>query len=207
MPLVTKIVAGLLLVCAFCLTGRSQSAPSSSPQSQQGSASQSAPAATPQSPAQSMPGAAPQPVPGVTPGANPLVPGAQTQPAAPVDLCAPLAGQPGFDECYYEEFKTLDQDVNHMYRAALLFFEKEIDDAHKRSDNDQLSYDATAIGDLKAAQTAWTKYRDLHCSAAGQQLQGGLLEPSAVTRCMIQLTQHRIEEMQQAYEIGGRKLE
>ncbi len=77
----------------------------------------------------------------------------------------------------------------------------------KRSDQGQLQYDATAIGDLKAAQTAWTKYRDLQCLAAGQQLQGGSIQPIVVNKCMILVTRHRIDEMRAAYEIGGRNLE
>jgi uncharacterized protein YecT (DUF1311 family) len=144
--------------------------------------------------------AAPQPAPAQT--APPQLPGSE-----PVDPCAALAAQPGFDTCYADEFKSSDQDMNHMYRAALVVLGKDLDEAHTRSDNDQVTFDTKAIAGLKDAQAAWVKYRDLHCSAAGQQYQGGSIEPTVITRCMILTTRHRTEEIEEAYEIGGRKLE
>ncbi len=112
-----------------------------------------------------------------------------------------------FDTCYADQFKLTDQDLNHIYRNALLAFEADIADANKRGDQGQLKYDETAIADLKAAQTAWTKYRDLQCTAAGQQLQGGSIQPIVVHKCMILVTRHRIDDIRAAYEIGGRNLE
>lgn len=131
------------------------------------------------------------------------------QPPAPeyTDPCAANAMTVDFDTCYADQFKLTDQDLNRLYRNALLAFEADIADANKRSDQGQLQYDATAIADLKAAQTAWTKYRDLQCLAAGQQLQGGSIQPIVVNKCMILVTRHRIDEMRAAYEIGGRNLE
>ncbi len=131
------------------------------------------------------------------------------QPAAPeyTDPCAAHATTVDFDTCYADQFKLTDQDLNHLYRNALLAFEADIADAHQRNDQSQLDYDAAAIGDLKASQAAWVRYRDLHCLAAGQQLQGGSIQPIVVNKCMILVTRHRIDEMRAAYEIGGRNLE
>jgi uncharacterized protein YecT (DUF1311 family) len=123
------------------------------------------------------------------------------------DPCAAHATTVDFDTCYADQVKLTDQDLNHIYRSALLAFEADIADANERGDQSQLSYDATAIADLKAAQTAWTQYRDLQCRAAGQQLQGGSIAPIVVNKCMILVTRHRIDDIRAAYEIGGRTLE
>jgi uncharacterized protein YecT (DUF1311 family) len=123
------------------------------------------------------------------------------------DPCAAHAMTVDFDTCYADQFKLTDQDLNRLYRNTLLAFEADIADANKRGDQGQLSYDATAIAGLKAAQTAWSKYRDLHCTAAGQQLQGGSIQPIVVNKCMILVTRHRIDDIRAAYEIGGRNLE
>jgi uncharacterized protein YecT (DUF1311 family) len=139
--------------------------------------------------------------------AAPPGPSAQVPPTQTIDPCLATLGQPDSDACYAAEFKLADQDLNHIYRAALVALEKDLDDAHTKSDNDHAAFDTTAIADLKGAQAAWVKYRDLHCEAAGQQFQGGTIEPTIVSRCMMITTRHRIEDIEEAYEIGGRKLE
>jgi uncharacterized protein YecT (DUF1311 family) len=139
--------------------------------------------------------------------ATPQNPVMQAPPAEPIDPCLATLDQPNSDACYATEFKSADQDLNHIYRAALLALEKDLDDAHAKADNDHVAFDTTAIADLKDAQAAWVKYRDLHCSAAGQQFQGGTIEPAIIARCMTVTTRHRIDDIEEAYEIGGRKLE
>ncbi|HEX4311769.1 MAG TPA: lysozyme inhibitor LprI family protein [Acidobacteriaceae bacterium] len=123
------------------------------------------------------------------------------------DPCEANAMKVDFDTCYAEQFMQVDQDLNRLYRGAILAFEADIADAHKRSDAGQLTYDSTAIGSLKATQAEWAKYRDLECRAAGQQLQGGSIQPIVINRCMILVTRHRIDEIRAAYEIGGRSIE
>lgn len=123
------------------------------------------------------------------------------------DPCATAITQLDIDTCYAQQWKMTDLSLNHTYRATVLALEHELDDARKHSDNDQLSLDSAAIADLKAAQDAWIKYRDLHCKAAGQQVQGGSIQPFVISQCMTLVTQHRIEEIRAAYAIGGRKLE
>lgn len=151
----------------------------------------------------------------IAPAQNPSTqkpPASGPRPAQPpaseyTDPCEAHATTVDFDTCYANQFKLTDQDLNHIYRNALLAFQTDIADANKRGDQGQLKYDATAIADLKAAQTAWTQYRDLQCTAAGQQLQGGSIQPIVVHKCMILVTRHRIDDIRAAYEIGGRNLE
>jgi uncharacterized protein YecT (DUF1311 family) len=123
------------------------------------------------------------------------------------DPCAAITTMADFNICYAEEFKKEDMNLNHLYRAALVVLEHELDDALKRSAKDEAGYANNAIDDLKSAQAAWVKYRDLQCRAAGQQYQGGSIQPLVVNQCLTLVTEHRIEEIKEAYEIGGRKLE
>lgn len=123
------------------------------------------------------------------------------------DPCEAKAATVNFDTCYADQFRSADQDMNHLYRNTILAFEQDIADAHKRSDSGQLSFDSAALFDLKATQAEWTKYRDLQCHAAGQQFQGGSIQPIVVNRCLILVTRHRIDEIRAAYEIGGRQLD
>jgi len=137
-----------------------------------------------------------------------LIPSPAETLASPyADPCLANAAKVDFDTCYGDQFKLSDQDLNRIYRNALLAFEVDIADAQKRSDLGQLGYDSTAVADLKAAQAAWVKYRDTQCEAAGQQFQGGSIQPIVVNKCMILVTLHRIDEIRAAYQIGGRKLD
>ena len=124
-----------------------------------------------------------------------------------IDPCESQAATVSFDTCYADQLKQVDQDLNHLYRAALLAFEQDIAASHRRSDSSQLGYDSTALFDLKATQTEWTKYRDLQCRAAGQQFEGGSIQPIVVDRCLILVTRERIDDIRTTYEIGGRKLD
>jgi uncharacterized protein YecT (DUF1311 family) len=139
-----------------------------------------------------------------TPAQNPVT---QTTPGEPVDPCLATLDQPDSGACYLGAYKVADQDMNHIYRAALVVLEKDLDEAHAKSDSGHAAFDTTAIVNLKDAQAAWVKYRDLQCSAAGQQFEGGTVEPVIIARCMATTTRHRIEEIEDTYEIGGRKLE
>lgn len=144
---------------------------------------------------------------------HPLPPREAVSSPAPIpagqatDPCKVTAAEVPLDTCYADQFRLTDQHLNHVYRNAILAFEKDLADAQKQANDSQMSYDTTALSDLKAAQAQWMKYRDLHCNAAGQQAQGGSMQPVIVVQCMILVTNHRIEEIRAAYEIGNRNLE
>jgi uncharacterized protein YecT (DUF1311 family) len=149
----------------------------------------------PGAPAHPLP--SPEPVPGPAP-----VPAGQV-----VDPCAIIAEEDPLNTCYADQFRLIDQQLNRIYRNTILAFERDMVDAQKHADDSQMSYDATALSDLKAAQAQWMKYRDLQCNAAGQQAQGGYMQPVIVVKCMALVTSHRIDEIRAAYEIGNRNLE
>src|ERR1700733_1142161 len=84
-----------------------------------------------------------------------LIPNPVQNLASPyADPCEANAAKVDFDTCYNDQFKVADQDLNRLYRNAMLAFQADVADAHKRKDESQLSYDAVALFDLKAAQDA-----------------------------------------------------
>ena len=48
---------------------------------------------------------------------------------------------------------------------------------------------------LDSAQTAWLKYRDVACRAAGSQHEGGSMGPLTVRRCQLRLMQLRTHDL------------
>jgi len=179
MNVVNRIAPALLLGCS--LLAAAQTAPK------------------PASPVSPLPSQTEKPIPQSSP--------AQAAEPEFTDPCLAHASDLNLDTCYADLAKIESDELNHIYRAALLVFEHDIDNAHKRGDNNAMVYDSTAIFDLKAAQAAWTKYRDLQCQAAGQQLEGGSIEPIVINKCLVSVTRHRIDEIHAAYEIGGRILQ
>jgi uncharacterized protein YecT (DUF1311 family) len=122
----------------------------------------------------------------------PLLPAtAHAQNTSSADPCAKAVSQVDMNACYNGEYKKADARLNSIYRKALA----------------SLQSSKTALVDLKAAEFAWIKYRDAHCQAAGKQYEGGSIRPMIESQCMQLVTQHRIEEIKQAYENGDIKLE
>ncbi len=109
--------------------------------------------------------------------------------------------------CSGEQYRRADARLNAVYSKALELMQHNLSDAKAHNDVQQETYERTAIDKLKAAERAWIQYRNLHCDAAGQQYEGGSVRPMVFSDCMKQTTDHRIEEMKQAYEDGDRKLE
>jgi uncharacterized protein YecT (DUF1311 family) len=123
------------------------------------------------------------------------------------DPCAQAMSQMELDQCSGEQYRKADARLNAVYAKALDLMQNDLSDARARGDKSQETYERTAIDKLKAAERAWIQYRDLHCDAAGQQYEGGSMRAMVVSDCLKQTTDHRIEEIKQAYEDGDRKLE
>ena len=83
------------------------------------------------------------------------------------------------------------------------------DHATAVSSNDAASnsYGEQQIQKLKAAEASWLTYRDLHCSAAEYEYDGGSIRPMIQAICLTTVTNNRIEEMKDAYEVRDKKLE
>jgi uncharacterized protein YecT (DUF1311 family) len=104
--------------------------------------------------------------------------------------CEAAKTQLELNECYGEQFRKADAHLNKIYASLLK----------------QLG-SGTATQKLKAAEKAWIQYRDLHCEAARSEFEGGSISPMVWAQCMAGVTDHRIEELKNAYETGERKLE
>ncbi len=104
--------------------------------------------------------------------------------------CDAAATQLELNQCFGEQFRKADAHLNKIYASLLK----------------QLG-SGTAVQKLKMAEKAWIQYRDLHCEAARSEFEGGSISPMVWAQCMAATTDHRIEELKDAYETGERKLE
>ena len=104
--------------------------------------------------------------------------------------CDAAMTQLDLNQCYGEQFQKADARLNKLYASLLKQLRGE-----------------TAVQKVRAAEKAWIRYRDLHCEAAKSEFEGGSISPMVWAQCMTMTTEHRIEELKAAYEIGERKLE
>jgi uncharacterized protein YecT (DUF1311 family) len=135
------------------------------------------------------------------------------QPAKPKDapseerVCDQAQSQMELNQCSGEQYRKTDDRLNAVYRKALDFMQKNLSDARAHGDADEEKYNQAAIEKLKGAEKAWIQYRDLHCDAARHQVGAGSMAPMVWAFCMAGVTEHRIEELKDAYENPDRKLE
>jgi len=92
--------------------------------------------------------------------------------------------------CYGKQYSKADTHLNTVYRD-------QIKRLSAGSPQDQKQNES--IQRLKSAQRAWITYRDLHCSIARDQYEGGSMAPMVWSMCMETVTEHRIEELSAAY--------
>jgi uncharacterized protein YecT (DUF1311 family) len=52
---------------------------------------------------------------------------------------------------------------------------------------------------LDSAQTAWERYREITCRAAGREYEGGTMKPVVVLNCLLDLTRRRLHELYDNY--------
>jgi uncharacterized protein YecT (DUF1311 family) len=124
---------------------------------------------------------------------------------AKADPCEKLNSQAELNDCYGKAYQKDDARLNRIYHKAMESLQHDL--AQAGSDQAQKQSAQAAIDDLKAAELAWIKYRDLQCEAASQQYQGGTMASMIHSICMSMATEHRIDEIKQAYENDNRKLE
>jgi uncharacterized protein YecT (DUF1311 family) len=73
--------------------------------------------------------------------------------------CSNAQSQVEMNQCAGETYKTADTELNQVYRKLVAML------------------DAEEKAQLKAAQTAWLKYRDANCEFVGDQFKGGSIRP------------------------------
>jgi uncharacterized protein YecT (DUF1311 family) len=114
--------------------------------------------------------------------------------------CADPPSQLQMNRCAAAEYRKVDAELNALYDRLIKNFEKDVNDAHRENDANQIKYSETGLNELKEAERAWILYRDLHCKAAEQRFEGGTIRPLIWSGCMRQVTEHRIDELKGAYE-------
>lgn len=97
----------------------------------------------------------------------------QTQP------CAAAQSQAEMNICWGKEYKKADVELNAVYQKLVAM----LDEEQKTQ--------------LKEAQLAWLKYRDLHCEFAADQYKGGSLRPTIMATCLLDVTTTRTTELQE----------
>jgi len=130
-------------------------------------------------------------------------------PARPVqeDPCAKAMSQFDLDECWGQQYGRADAHLNALYRKLLGLMEKDLINDKQQNDVDMVKFDETALLDLKKTERLWIRYRDSQCDAAAQQIDGGSMAPMTRSICLMDATNHRIDELKDAYETPDRKLE
>ncbi len=91
--------------------------------------------------------------------------------------CANAQTQAEMNICAGKEYKTADANLNRVYQqlVAMLGADEKVQ--------------------LKDAQTAWIKFRDLHCEFVGDQYKGGSIRPMIYGLCLADVTRNRTTEL------------
>ena len=85
-------------------------------------------------------------------------------------------------ECAHREFKAADAELNAAYKQLAA----KLDEADKER--------------LKAAETAWLKYRDANCEYENSFYAGGSMRPMIHSFCLARMTRARTAELLQQAE-------
>ena len=93
------------------------------------------------------------------------------------DPCANAQSQAEMNDCAGREYKAADAVLNQVYRQLVAM----LDDEEKSQ--------------LKEAQTAWLKYRDLNCDFVADQYKGGTIRPTIHGLCLTDVTKNRTTEL------------
>ena len=100
--------------------------------------------------------------------------------------CANAMTQLEMNQCASDEYKKADAELNKVYQQAMLKLEPE----HKEK--------------LKAAQTAWIKFRDTHCECETFFVKNGSIEPMYRLECLKQITKNRTIQLRKLMEETSR---
>ena len=99
--------------------------------------------------------------------------------------CLDIAGttNASIQECNEKEMKHQDKLLNKYYKQAM----KHLSDEKKEKKN------------LKLAQRAWIKFRDLDCKSRSYPMRDGTGEYTMYQNCMIEVTDERIRVLKNEY--------
>lgn len=114
----------------------------------------------------------------------------------PPDPCAAAESQMEITQCWSNLARKAEADLTTLYQQIQKAIQARISqDAQLRG------YEERALIKLRAAQLAWTHYRDAQCDAAEQQFEGGTIAPSVAAGCHKSLADQRVKELNDTYAI------
>ena len=126
-------------------------------------------------------------------------------PSSQEPICDRAETQMEINQCSAEKYQKADALLNELYSKLVRQFQTDIMDWTQKHNADQTLYETKGLEELRAAERAWVQYRDLHCEAARQRVEGGSMSPMVWADCMTDVATHRIEELKSAYELESKK--
>ena len=93
------------------------------------------------------------------------------------DPCADAQSQAEMNMCWGKEYKAADARLNKTYQD----FMSKLEESEKVQ--------------LKNAQQAWLKYRDVNCEFVADQYKGGTMRPMIAAICLAETTNNRTTEL------------
>ena len=115
----------------------------------------------------------------------------------PADPCAAAQSQMEITQCWGKLANKAESDLTALYQKI----QKAIQARIASEDAQLKGYEERALERLKAAQLAWTHYRDAQCDAAEQQYEGGTIARSVASGCHKELADQRMKELRDTYAL------
>jgi uncharacterized protein YecT (DUF1311 family) len=91
--------------------------------------------------------------------------------------CADAQSQGEMTMCWRKEYKAAEAKLNQTYQE----FMSKLEDSEKVQ--------------LKNAQVAWLKYRDINCEFVADRYKGGTMRPMIAAICLADVTNNRTTEL------------
>lgn len=122
---------------------------------------------------------------------------ADKKPAESPDPCDKAATQMEITNCREEQAQKAEARLAALYQKIQKAMQAEM----VAEDASMKGYEERALEKLKAAQIAWSHYRDAQCAAEEQQCEGGTIAPSVHAGCTEDLANRRMDDLRQTYAI------
>ena len=97
--------------------------------------------------------------------------------AALASDCGDLTTQGEMNRCMADQYRELDRQLNAVYSSY------------------RARLDPQQRGDLKAAQEAWVRFRDVDCAFEASGSVGGSVHPFVEAACLAAKTKARLEDL------------
>ena len=120
----------------------------------------------------------------------------QKKPAPPPDPCPAATTDVARTNCWKDLANQADAGLNALYHQVQAGIRARI-----AEDGAVKEFRERSLEKLKAAQLAWTRYRDAQCDADEQQYEGGTIAPSIRFECIKELSERRSEELRRTYAL------